>query len=321
MENVRKINPALSYYKPPVTQVFPFKTLTLHEIYKILTSNYFKPATEMLRSIKDPESNRKYKSGHFGFVTFSGVFSRRGGNYLTKYSELLVIDLDHLQDVERTKQRLLLDPYVETQLLFTSPNGNGLKWIIRVESPDHTYHGQYFDAICNYLKDTYDLVVDKSGRDIARTCFLCYDSDAFLHPWHGNMNRMFDAAIFLVNRKKFVPGDWIKRPEENRNIRSGFLKSSTRQQLETETVVRRIEAFGIDLTSQYDDWVRLGYAFANEFGEGGRRYFHRVSQFHSGYRPKECDGQYDACLRSKGSGVTLRSFFAMAHNAGVNVKC
>ena len=88
---------------------------------------------------------------------------------------------------------------------------------------------------------------------------------------------------------------------------------------EVEIVLKRIEANHIDLTADYADWCRLGFAFAHAFGEGGRTFYHRLSAFYPGYQPQETDRQYDACLKSRGEGVTLKTFFHMARTAGIDI--
>jgi hypothetical protein len=97
-------------------------------------------------------------------------------------------------------------------------------------------------------------------------------------------------------------------------------KTATRQQHEVEVVLRRIEAFGIDLTCTYEDWLKMGFALVDGFGEAGREYFHRVSSLNPGYQLAECDRQFTKCLQAKKTGITLRTFFAAANDAGINVK-
>ena len=72
-----------------------------------------------------------------------------------------------------------------------------------------------------------------------------------------------------------------------------------------ETIIKRLCENRLDITEPYDNWLRIGFAFADEFGECGRQYYHRVSQFHPQYSSKECDEQYNACLKSHGRGVTI----------------
>lgn len=88
-----------------------------------------------------------------------------------------------------------------------------------------------------------------------------------------------------------------------------------------ETVIARIEMSNTDITSTYHDWLKAGFALANLLGEGGRQYFHRVSSNYPKYSPIECDKQYDICVKENGKGVTIKSFFYMAEQAGIDIKC
>lgn len=76
---------------------------------------------------------------------------------------------------------MLADEYFDTQLLFVSPSGDGLKWIIEIDTKESP-HGEYFTSVANYILQTYSVEVDKSGKDISRACFLPFDPDAFINP-------------------------------------------------------------------------------------------------------------------------------------------
>ena len=56
------------------------------------------------------------------------------------------------------------------------------------------------------------------------------------------------------------------------------------------------------------------------FNEEGRQIDHDLSRQNGQYNPKECDAQYTKCLGGKRSGVTYRTFFALAEKAGVDLK-
>ena len=63
----------------------------------------------------------------------SGTFSYRNAKSLTERSPYLVIDVDDLEseaEARQLMQRLISDPYVETELCFLSPKGRGVKWVI-----------------------------------------------------------------------------------------------------------------------------------------------------------------------------------------------
>lgn len=110
-----------------------------------------------------------------------------------------------------------------------------------------------------------------------------------------------------MTQKKFNPMEW--RPDAALTLRD-----------EVETVTSRIEAAGIDIAPAYDDWLNLGFALAEGLGEEGRAFYHRLSRFYAGYRREEAEKQYDACLRSRGKGVTVNTFFHLARTAGIDIR-
>ena len=136
--------PQFSFFKTPVTSTSPYRQITIRDAYLYISTDYAKARTLRLRQIEDKEANRQYKSTSFDFVTFSGSFSKRSEAELIEHSGYLVLDFDHLEDVQAVKAQLLQDPYFETQLLFISPNGNGLKWVIEIDVTGQYTHGQYF---------------------------------------------------------------------------------------------------------------------------------------------------------------------------------
>ena len=103
--------------------------------------------------------------------------------------------------------------------------------------------------------------------------------------------------------QKFNPQDWL--PNDNRT--------------EIDTIVSRIEAAQTDITGTYGDWRNLGFALADELAESGRDYFHRISRFYSKYSYTDSNRQYDQCLKSQGHGITIKTLFHLAKQAGIDV--
>jgi hypothetical protein len=195
-----------SFFKSPITNTKPHKAVSLLQIYNAIKGNYYKDRTQKLQAISDVGQARLFKTANFDYCTFSGVFTARNDKALIKHSGLLCLDFDHLQKVEKLRFQLLQDEYFDTQLLFVSPSGNGLKWIISIDTVatqhgenlneqaqnSNTFevmpsevkfaHSEYFAAVANYILQTYGVAVDKSGRDISRACFLSHDPKAFINP-------------------------------------------------------------------------------------------------------------------------------------------
>jgi hypothetical protein len=173
--------PAFSFYKAPVSNVIPHKTVTLKQVYNAIIGYYYENSTKYLRMIADQKQARQYKAANFDYCTFSGIFTTRSDKNLVQHSGLLCMDFDHIPNLAALKQALLDDAYFETQLLFISPSGDGLKWIIPIDTTI-MLHSAYFASIANYIKQTYHVEVDKSGRDISRACFLPHDPNAYINP-------------------------------------------------------------------------------------------------------------------------------------------
>lgn len=173
--------PKFSFFRAPIFNTIPCRSVNLLDIYKYVTSDYAKVRTMQLRSIADRTAARQFKAHNFDYATFCGSFENRQDKQLLESSHYLCVDFDHVPDVEALFSQLLQDEYFDTEFLFRSPSGDGVKWIIPVTSEFHT-HAKYFNSVANYIKDTYGLEVDQSGKDISRACFLSYDPEAYINP-------------------------------------------------------------------------------------------------------------------------------------------
>lgn len=173
--------PKFSYFRCPVKNTQPNAEMTILDAYAAIKSNKYKKQTEELRSISEVESARKFKVAHFDYVTFSGLFSKRTDAALIRHSGLITLDFDHASNLQKLRDMLLRDRYFETELLFVSPSGDGLKWIISIDLKECN-HQDWFKAIAAYLKASYQLEVDKSGKDISRACFLPHDPAVYINP-------------------------------------------------------------------------------------------------------------------------------------------
>lgn len=136
-------------------------------------------------------------------------------------------------------------------------------------------------------------------------------------------------------KKEFNPQEWLDKAKADQSSSRPLVPSSPRTFVpssphplapsspdlasEVDQVVTRIEADFCDITTSYAGWINAGFALSHEFGEAGRTNFHRVSRFYNGYTKTETDQQYDRCLKSQGHGITIKTFFHMAKQAGINI--
>ena len=127
-------------------------------------------------------------------------------------------------------------------------------------------------------------------------------------------------------KDKFNPEEWLNQPEPAAESRTSSCHSAPtsharpdRASDDIETITARIESSHTDITAGYDNWRDLGFALSEELGETGRDYFHRISRFNPDYDQAETDKQYDRCLRAHGTGVTIKTFFQKAKEAGISI--
>lgn len=120
-----------------------------------------------------------------------------------------------------------------------------------------------------------------------------------------------------MERKTFNPLEWLENPSQGTKATEQSNFNTNTQLAEVERIIKEIEANRIDITSDYSVWINIGFAFADEFGETGRELFHRISQFYPDYSIQNCDKQFNNCLKAKGQGISLKTFFYHAKQAGI----
>ena len=123
-------------------------------------------------------------------------------------------------------------------------------------------------------------------------------------------------------KKQFIVEDWLNppapAPETTKRATSAHIPQTSVQE-DIEIIIQRIEAAHTDITAGYSNWLDLGFALSEELGEAGRDYFHRISRFNPDYNHAETDKQFNNCLKSGGSGVTIKTFFQKAKDAGISI--
>ncbi len=123
-----------------------------------------------------------------------------------------------------------------------------------------------------------------------------------------------------MEKKIFNPLDWLDQPTQPEvKIQQQQPVETNTDLTEIEVIIQQIESKQIDITNAYSDWRDIGFALADAFGENGRDYFHRVSKFYADYSVNTCNQQFDKCLKANGQGITLKTFFFHAKQAGIKI--
>lgn len=172
--------PSLSFFLAPITNLSPQRDLSLLEVVERIAGDVYKDAIQQIRSAKTKKERSQIKKSKLDYITFAGTFSKRADASLQKYSNLMCFDLDDLENPDDTKEKLKEIPGITTLLVFTSPSGNGLKWVIHHEGSVEEY-GEHFGKVSGYLRDQFDITVDSSGSNISRACFMSHDPNLYIN--------------------------------------------------------------------------------------------------------------------------------------------
>lgn len=245
------------------------------------------------RDIKDKSERDEYKR-NMPTVTYSGLFSYRNSESLITHSEVIAMDLDYVENLVVVKKKLELDRFVFS--VFQSTSGYGLRVLFKI---DPAKHEEAFDAISSYLFDNYEVVSDPNGRNISKPYVVSYDPFLYIN--------FEDVPIFNKYLKKTV---YKKIPN--------FVHTTG----DFDLILKQIIGRGVSICESYNDWVRIGLAFADQFGEEGRQYFHDVSQFYGKYKFKRCNLQYDYSLKHRSSGgkkANISTFYYLAKCNNINI--
>ncbi|WP_035085440.1 DUF3987 domain-containing protein [Aquimarina latercula] len=117
--------------------------------------------------------------------------------------------------------------------------------------------------------------------------------------------------------KKYLPSASEAENKKTKNSEVSEAALTIDDYEKVKEVVTILETSGIDITANYNDWIVIGFAFADAFGNMGEELFLSVSSNYPEYNADSCRKQYQKCLQSNNSGATLGTFFHLAKLAGV----
>lgn len=225
-------------------------------------------------------------------VTFSGLFSSRNEVGLREHSGFIAIDLDDLQEPEVVKKLLSNDRYVYAA--FLSSGGKGLTVLFRILPQKHR---EAFLGISAYLLNQYSLVTDPGSIAVSKPFGVTFDPNLYL--------AQHNVPIFTTYPKE-------RKVEKISNF--AF------EQNDFEKLLKDVVSRGVNLCENYDEWLKIGFAFASKFGEAGRNYYHMVSSVSSKYNQHRTDKQYTYCLKSDNNNIaTISTFYWYCQQAGLQI--
>ena len=264
-----------------------------------LHSAKYAPQVEAIRAAGTKDERDELKA-LLPAITPSGLFSKREEAGLIRHSGLLQVDIDfkentHISNYPELKAQLARLQNIA--YLALSVSGTGFWGLVPILYPEK--HKAHFLALKSaFLK--MGICIDKRPGNVASLRGYSWDSEAHFNHSAKPFALLEEARPERYERKAATPSPHSSESEK------------------VEAILMQAEAARVDITQGVTNWFKIGLGLANEFGEGGREYFHRISQFHPDYRAAKCDGEFNRCLaKCAHSSVTLGTFFELAQQQGL----
>jgi hypothetical protein len=249
-----------------------------------------------IRGIED-KTRRNALKRTLPCATISGVFfpSRKSEN-LQQHSGLICLDIDGkdnpvVTDWENLKSQLSALPQIAFCGL--SLSGHGLFLIVPIAYP--SFHKQHFLQLHEDFQGM-GITLDRSCGDVCRLRTMSYDANPYINE---------NATVYNKVKVEQRHHPSLLYYESDEDVIDKVIKCC-----------REIEMRHIDITSTYDDWIRVGFALAS-LGERGREFFHVCSQQNEKYNYDETNKKFNSLLKCNGN-ISIATFFAACKQHGIN---
>lgn len=181
-----------------------------------------------------------------------------------------------------------------------SVRGKGFFLLIRIKHPEK--HSAYWNCFHKWFNEKHQIELDSTKKNPNDLRFVSYDYDAH---WNHTPEE-FDYIL---------PTPTHTRPTTRNKKHQRFKTGSNDKVIQ---LCKEIERRGIDITTDYEDWYKVGFSFAS-LGEQGRVFYHVCSRQYPGYRYEETDKKFTNLLQHSDGRMTIASFFDICKKYGVGL--
>ena len=136
-------------------------------------------------------------------------------------------------------------------------------------------------------------------------------------------NMLFDPMVWAglsgqANDNKEVEASSIETtPQKSTAENSVVGRDDDREKI--LAVGQELLKMGANIADSYGDWLRLGFALADGLGSEGRDLYHQLSAQSSKYNEAKCEKKWQQCLAKSNGRTTIKTFYYMAQQAGVDL--
>jgi len=258
----------------------------------ILASTKYAALVEKIRSTTDDKHQKELKLKAPAFTP--SCVTEEDGSFTHTGLVCLDIDSQHNPDVVNFRDfKKLVSTIENVAYCSISISGKGYFVLIPVSNPEK--HLEHFKSLeLDFAR--CGITIDPACKNVNRLRFVSFDEEPYLN----------------LNAKPYT---FVYSPVSVANECYSYSPCIDR----VEALILEIEDRLIDITGNYSQWFQIGCALANEFGEAGREFFYRVSQYSDLYEEATTDKQFSACLKGLNSStpIHINTLFHFAKQYGV----
>jgi hypothetical protein len=152
---------------------------TISAILEEIKTGKYKHAITYLRKSLSEKKMEAYEKAKKSLPAFTPSGKFEGGRkleFLVEYSNCMILDIDKLSAADLQNAKHLANQSEFTLASFVSPSGNGLKILVKIDTPK-AEHKETFLKVQAYYENMLKLEIDKSGKDLTRLCFYSADEN------------------------------------------------------------------------------------------------------------------------------------------------
>lgn len=169
--------------------------MTVQDIIWKISEGEWKSQIEKYRAETDPKKKENLKKRLPG-VVFAGKISESGrlDKNLRDYTGVVVADIDKIPKGKLKTYKKTLSEDATVVAFFESPS-MGLKVLFHVDSQLEHHKRFAFKQIERHCLHYHNIVIDPSGKNPSRLCFVSYDPDMYYNELYENFEVDLEVDI------------------------------------------------------------------------------------------------------------------------------
>lgn len=223
--------------------------------------------------LQNEEEKYKEIKNQLPAITFCGTFAKgHKADECDTYNNLLVIDIDKLSDVEMVEKKEILqsNPYIASYWM--SPSGKGYKGLVCLDYDssfsniisNKVKHKIAFRQLYIYLLSNYGVILDSSGSDICRLCYMSSDPDLVIKDESTAFEVHAEETNDIKNKKQNAAIEALKPHSWNEiyGKATGYTNNGFNRSLLT-IILKKLTKKKLSITDTWENWVKVAFAIAS----------------------------------------------------------